>query len=117
TGSAVPAALDGTTMSLHRNVLKAAVLSLSFGVFLPTQLISAAESIQRDIVPATQQAPASFRNPRRTAIVEVVERVRASVVNIHSERSARGPSPEELLATAPSQNRVNGMGTGIIIDP
>jgi serine protease Do len=65
-------------------------------------------------VPATEAAPS---NARRTAVVEVVERVRAAVVNIHSERTARGPATEELFAHAPSQNRINGMGTGIIIDP
>lgn len=56
-------------------------------------------------------------NPRRTAVVEVVERVRGAVVNIHSERTVRGPSVEELFAHAAPQNRVNGMGTGIVIDP
>jgi serine protease Do len=50
-------------------------------------------------------------------VVEVVKRVRACVVNIHSERTARGPAAEELFALAPSQNRINGMGTGILIDP
>jgi len=52
-------------------------------------------------------------NPRRSPIVEVVERVRASVVNIHSERSVH--NPEDVFHTGPS--RVNGMGTGIVIDP
>jgi serine protease Do len=49
--------------------------------------------------------------------VDVVKRVRDAVVNIHSERTVRGPAAEELFALAPSQNRVNGMGTGILIDP
>jgi serine protease Do len=56
-------------------------------------------------------------NSRRTAVVEVVERVRGAVVNIHSERNVRAATAEELFAHAPPQNRVNGMGTGIIIDP
>jgi serine protease Do len=56
-------------------------------------------------------------NPRRTAVVEVVERVRAAVVNIHSERTAQGPANAELFSLAPSQHRINGMGTGVIIDP
>jgi serine protease Do len=54
---------------------------------------------------------------RKTAIVDVVDRVKAAVVNIHSERLVQGDTPQELLAVAPSQNRINGMGTGIIIDP
>ena len=58
-------------------------------------------------------------NLRQTPVVEAVKRVRAAVVNIHSERTVSGQqaSNEELLALAPSQSRVNGMGTGIIIDP
>ena len=56
-------------------------------------------------------------SPRRTAVVDVVERVAAAVVNIHSERTVTARRPEELFALAPSQNRINGMGTGIIIDP
>src|ERR1700732_334879 len=55
-------------------------------------------------------------NARRTAVVDVVERVRATVVNIHSERTAQGPANTELFSMAPSQNRINGMGTGVIID-
>src|SRR5262249_54531948 len=48
---------------------------------------------------------------------EVVKKVKNAVVNIHSERTVAGAAPEELFALAPSQNRINGMGTGIIIDP
>src|SRR5947209_5861857 len=59
-------------------------------------------------------APAS--NTRRNAVVDVVERVRAAVVNIHSERTAQGPANTEFFSMAPSQNRINGMGTGVIID-
>ncbi len=51
---------------------------------------------------------------RRTAVVEVVERVKAAVVNIHSERTVAGPSAE---FGTPAPSRINGMGTGIIIDP
>lgn len=52
---------------------------------------------------------------RRSAIVSAVERVRAAVVNIHSERTVSVGG--DHFALAPSQNRVNGMGTGIIVDP
>jgi serine protease Do len=54
---------------------------------------------------------------RRTALVQLVDRVKGAVVNIHSERLVQGQAPQDLLALAPSQNRINGMGTGIIIDP
>lgn len=55
-------------------------------------------------------------NSRRTPIVMAVQRVRDAVVNIHSERTA-SLDPEELLPHVNTQNRVNGMGTGILIDP
>jgi serine protease Do len=61
--------------------------------------------------------PVSASNSRRTPIVEVVDRVRGAVVNIHSERTAQGPASAELFATTPSQNRINGMGTGVLVDP
>jgi serine protease Do len=54
---------------------------------------------------------------RQTPVVDVVRRVRDAVVNIHSERTAQGPLTDELFGTSPSQSRVNGMGTGIVIDP
>jgi serine protease Do len=56
-------------------------------------------------------------NLRQTPVVDVVKRVKDSVVNIHSERTVRGGANEELFTLAPSQHRVNGMGTGIVIDP
>lgn len=60
-------------------------------------------------------APASLAagNPRRSPVVDVVERVRGAVVNIHSERTVA--QSDDLLHPGP--NRVNGMGTGIIVDP
>jgi len=65
-----------------------------------------------------EAAPAAFQgNPRYTPVVDLVRRVRGCVVNIHSERSVRAASGEEFFSLSPSQNRVNGMGTGIIIDP
>jgi serine protease Do len=54
---------------------------------------------------------------RDTPVVEAIRSVRDAVVNIHSERTAQGLSPEELSSVATSQNRINGMGSGIIIDP
>jgi serine protease Do len=49
-------------------------------------------------------------------VVEAVIRIKNAVVNIHSERTVKGPIAEDLFALAPSQNRINGMGTGIVID-
>jgi serine protease Do len=63
--------------------------------------------------------PAAGRdwNLRQTPVVEVVQRVRGAVVNIHSERTAQGTRTDEFFALTPSQSRVNGMGTGVVIDP
>jgi len=68
-------------------------------------------------LPATTPLSRFDGDPGRTPVVDVVQRVRGAVVNIHSERVAQGALPEELYALAPSQNRINGMGTGIVIDP
>src|SRR5205807_8341744 len=84
-------------MKLHRSVAAAFVLIAASGF-------------------ATPAVPAAPPNPRRTAVVEVVERVRGAVVNIHSERTVHGPASEDLFSHTPSQNRINGMGTGILID-
>jgi serine protease Do len=56
-------------------------------------------------------------NIRQTPVVDVVRRVRGAVVNIHSERNAQGTRVDDLFNLSPSQNRVNGMGTGVVIDP
>jgi serine protease Do len=61
-------------------------------------------------------APRSW-NLRQTPVVDVVRRVRDAVVNIHSERTVRATGVEEIFANTGSQSRVNGMGTGILIDP
>jgi serine protease Do len=50
---------------------------------------------------------------RKTAVVSAIERVKNAVVNIHSERNVASVS--DLFPQASS--RVNGMGTGIVIDP
>ena len=50
---------------------------------------------------------------RRTLLVKAVERVSDSVVNIHSEKSSRDQAPAFGQAAA---RKINGMGTGIIID-
>ncbi len=80
----------------------------------------------------TANEPPTRLSYRRTPVVALVERVKGAVVNIHSERSVHAPArvgqtfqsaeatgrlerlPHEV---APSQSRINGMGTGIVIDP
>jgi serine protease Do len=64
----------------------------------------------------TKASPRTW-NLRQTPVVEVVRHVRDAVVNIHSERTVRAASVDELFSNTASQSRVNGMGTGILIDP
>jgi serine protease Do len=98
------------------SVLAAAVLVSASLSVLPAQ-----EQENRGFASHTGKGKDPAHNKlldRKTAIVDVVERVKAAVVNIHSERLVQeGQTPQDLLALAPSQNRINGMGTGIIIDP
>jgi serine protease Do len=51
---------------------------------------------------------------RETAIVKAVQRVRASVVNIRGEKTVTAAAGQAPGAEA--SHRVNGMGTGVIID-
>jgi serine protease Do len=67
--------------------------------------------------PAADATLVSRSNPRRTPIVEVVEKVKDAVVNIHSERTVAPAAAEDLFGGHAAPSRVNGMGTGIVIDP
>lgn len=51
---------------------------------------------------------------RETPMVRAVKRVKASIANIHSEKTTL---PGESLFSTGKGRKVNGMGTGIIIDP
>jgi serine protease Do len=52
---------------------------------------------------------------RRTKVVDAVDRVKNAVVNIHSERTVA--SAADTFTSGTAHSRVNGMGTGIVIDP
>ncbi len=101
-------------MRLYRTLLLAAVLCAALGS--ASSLAAGEPGNQTDTKERLARTTSRHWNPRHTPVVEAVKRVRAAVVNIHSERTVQA-TPEELFTTAPSQNRVNGMGTGIIIDP
>jgi serine protease Do len=53
---------------------------------------------------------------RRDQVVDVYERVKGAVVNIHSERTVAGTGDDPFRQGVQPQ-RVNGMGTGIVLDP
>jgi serine protease Do len=53
---------------------------------------------------------------RRSAIVDAVEKVRRSVVSITSEKKAASPSRWPFSPEENQRPRVNGMGSGVIVD-
>jgi len=53
---------------------------------------------------------------RRDPVVAVYEKVKGAVVNIHSERTVV-PAGEDPFRLHVQPQRVNGMGTGIVLDP
>ncbi len=64
------------------------------------------------VVTAHPAAAADSLELRRTAIVRAIESTRESVVNIHGQKLVVGTDDE----SAADLRRVNGMGTGVIID-
>ena len=60
-------------------------------------------------------AQAAASELRETPIVKAVQRVRASVVNIRGEKTVAVPRAGQA-AGADASRRVNGMGTGVVID-
>ena len=97
--------MPSSSLAPHRPVRAAAPLLLAITLLAPA-------------VRADEPAPTGPGNARRTQVVQVVERVKASVVNIHSERTVTDArSLDKKLDVSLTQHRVNGMGTGIVIDP
>src|SRR5947209_9747418 len=78
--------------------------------------LAAAPALTRAETPALPVSRTTS-NPRRTPIVEVVEKVKDAVVNIHSERTVAATGAEDIYGTAAAPSRVTGMGTGIVLDP
>src|SRR5665213_1345701 len=98
------------------HTLRALAVSVALGGVALTSLVRA----DIPLPPVSTTSAAKAANPRAWSLrqsppVEVVRRVKDAVVNIHSERTVRA-NTEELLQVVPSQSRVNGMGSGIIID-
>ena len=63
---------------------------------------------------ATLATVSSASDARMTPLVRAVERVKASVANIHSEKTA---SQGDSLFSTSRPRKISGMGTGIIVDP
>jgi serine protease Do len=70
------------------------------------------------VPPAYAQSPTALTGKRRDALVDIVERVKAAVVNIHSERTvAPGIDDPFRPSGVLKPQRQRGMGTGIVLDP
>lgn len=54
---------------------------------------------------------------RRDEVVDVYEKVKAAVVNIHSKRTVAGGGDDPFRPPTVTPQQVNGMGTGIVLDP
>lgn len=76
------------------------LIAIRFGICLALTLVYSSEL--------------SADNPRETPIVRAVKKAKASVVNIHTEKTTYSA---DSLFNSKKDRKVNGMGTGIIIDP
>lgn len=107
-------------MSLRRRLLLAvAAVPLCWGP-AATARAQEAPPVPRVERPARTKEPPLLltrTSARRTAVVAAVARAKAAVVNIHSERTVTPPATADGFGAPPAQSRVNGMGTGILIDP
>lgn len=93
----------------RRRMLAPAVCAavLGFGSFGPASHLPTAAAGDRAITPGK----------RRDEVVDVYNKVKASVVNIHSERTVNSPADDPFSRAPVQPQRVNGMGTGIVLDP
>ncbi len=64
------------------------------------------------MVSSVPRAMAQASESRRSAIVQAVERARASIVNIHGEKMVDATDAR----SGDAKRRVNGMGTGMFVD-
>jgi serine protease Do len=85
---------------------------------IPTPVLTSATATPA-LTPGENPPAVNLRswNLRQTPVVEVVRRVRDAVVNIHSERTVRPATADDVFPNSGTPSRVNGMGTGILIDP
>jgi serine protease Do len=102
-------------MGLHRRLARALVLPCFIWVATtPVWSQEADKNASLKFSDVRRHEEALTRTgARRTNVVNAVERVKDAVVNIHSERTVPG---SDFYSPSGSANRVNGMGTGIIID-
>jgi serine protease Do len=93
------------------------VTAVGFGLAAPafTTTTLSAENPAADVaIPPTRQLTPG---KRRDEVVDVYEKAKAAVVNIHSERTVNSPNDDPFNRSPVRPQQVNGMGTGILIDP
>src|SRR5437899_1752842 len=102
----------------RRRLLLPAGLAAAVGLAAAAPAIRAplasAGSAAPDVVPAARHLTLG---KRRDEVVDVYEKVKAAVVNIHSERTVTAPSDDPFNRAPVRTQQVNGMGTGIVLDP
>jgi serine protease Do len=105
-----PLAVSSVLRWARRRLLLPAGLAVVVGVvvqFSPAGPGSAEAAGGRAITPGK----------RRDEVVDVYEKVKAAVVNIHSKRTLAGGADDPFRPPTLTPQQVNGMGTGIVLDP
>jgi serine protease Do len=96
--------------SARRRLLVPAALAVAVGAAVVSPVLHSpaarVEAADRQVTPGK----------RKDQVVEVYDKVKAAVVNIHSERTLAAPADDPFRQPVQPQ-RVNGMGTGIVLDP
>ena len=104
------------TFSTSRPRLRTLVVGLILGTGLATSPTMAGDRLSSK--EAYQDTTARVSNLRETATVRAIRRVSPAVVNIHGQKTVRATAAGMAGASAPDSFRqVNGMGTGVVIDP
>lgn len=65
----------------------------------------------------TNSASAQMSDLRKNAIVQAATQAKPSVVNIHGRKSVKSDAAQSSANEETSKQMVNGMGTGVVIDP
>ncbi len=95
-----------------------ALFASGVGAVEPLPSVPPVPSRMPAVDPPVLVAPApTSTSKRRDETVELVDRVKSAVVNIHSERTVSGTSDDPFRPAIGQPQRVNGMGTGIVLDP
>jgi serine protease Do len=99
-----------------RRLLLPAGVAAAFGLAVAAPpAVPAASAEPPEVVAASGRGLTPGK--RRDEVVDVYDRVKAAVVNIHSERTVTAPADDPFSRAPVRPQQVNGMGTGIVLDP